>query len=172
MPIPPTHQTIFTANHHTKSSIYWGNVSSVNNFFIFMAHQPWCWKFECHHWATIKIKLDECGFRPPLCTYKLNWSRITPWGWWDECDDTARQTQDSKFEAWWSEAEHATSRSWRFSTILNHHEWAGKRYFVSSKLEGQSGVWTHDLRLSNAPGPPLVANVSVKCFQFSRIIEV
>ena len=60
----------------------------------------------------------ESGFRPPLCTYRLNWARRTSWGWWDDWDDTVLQTQDSKFEPWRSEAEHATSRSRRLPTIL------------------------------------------------------
>ena len=33
-------------------------------------------------------KWNESGFRPLLCTYRLNWTRITSWGWWDEWDDT------------------------------------------------------------------------------------
>ena len=59
----------------------------------------------------------------------------------------------------WSESEHATSRSRRFTTILNHCEWAWKKHFVSHKLEGQSGFRTRDLWLSEqaalttAPGP-------------------
>ena len=48
----------------------------------------------------------------------LNWARRTSWGWWDEWDDTVLQTQDSKFEPWRSEVEHATSRSQRLPTIL------------------------------------------------------
>ena len=55
-------------------------------------------------------KWNESGFRPLLCTYRLNWARKTSWGWWDEWDDTALQTQNSKFKPWWSETEHATSR--------------------------------------------------------------
>ena len=43
---------------------------------------------------------NESGFRPPLCTYRLNWARRTSWGWWDDWDDTVLQTQDSKFEPW------------------------------------------------------------------------
>ena len=39
--------------------------------------------------------------------------------WWDEWDDTVLQTQNSKFEPWRPEAEHATSRSQRFPTILS-----------------------------------------------------
>ena len=63
-------------------------------------------------------KWKESGFRPPLCTYRLNWARRTSWGWWDDWDDTVLQTQNSKFEPWRSEAEHATSRSRRLPTIL------------------------------------------------------
>ena len=61
---------------------------------------------------------NKSGFRPPLCTYRLNWARSTSWGWWDDWDDTVLQTQDSKFEPWRSEAEHATSRSRKLLTIL------------------------------------------------------
>ena len=43
-------------------------------------------------------KWNESGFRPPLCTYRLNWARRTSWGWWDDWDDTVLQTQDSKFD--------------------------------------------------------------------------
>ena len=63
-------------------------------------------------------KWNESGFRPPLRTYRLNWARRTSWGWWDEWDDTVLQTQDLKFVPWWSEAEHATSRSRKLPTIL------------------------------------------------------
>ena len=45
----------------------------------------------------VEIKWNESGFRPPLCTYRLNWAGRTSWGWWDEWDDTVLQTQDSKF---------------------------------------------------------------------------
>ena len=72
-------------------------------------------------------KYYESGFRSLLCTYRLNWARRTSWGWWDEWDDTALQTQDSKFKPWRSEVEHATSRSRRLPTIL--YEWMGKKHF-------------------------------------------
>ena len=77
-------------------------------------------------------KWNESGFRPPLCTYRLNWARRT-WGWWDDWDDTVLQTQDSKFEAWRSEAEHATSRSRRHPTILTFTRGWGRNIFVSFK---------------------------------------
>ena len=112
----------------------------------------------------LNMKLNEWGFRPPSCTYRLNCVRRTSWVKWNKWDDTALQTHNSTFEPWWTE--HATSRSRRLSTILNHCEWVGKRYFVFLKLAGQSGVRTRDLQLSKqaalttAPGcPPIRLNI-------------
>ena len=79
------------------------------------------------------MKWNESGFRPPLCTYRLNWARRTSWGWWDDWNDTVLQTQDSKFEPWRSEAEHATSRSRRLPTILTFTRGWGRNIFVSFK---------------------------------------
>ena len=75
------------------------------------------------------MKWNESGFRPPLCTYRLNWAKRTSWGWWDVWDDTVLQTQDSKFEPWRSEAEHATSRSRRLPTILTFTRGWGRNIF-------------------------------------------
>ena len=80
-----------------------------------------------------KQKWNESGFRPPLCTYRLNWARRTSWGWWDDWDDTVLQTQDLKFVPWRSEAEHATSRSRRLPTILTFTRGWGRNIFVSFK---------------------------------------
>ena len=49
---------------------------------------------------------------------------------------TVLQTQDSKFEPWRSEAEHATSRSRRLPTILNFTRGWGRNIFVSFKPPG------------------------------------
>ena len=78
-------------------------------------------------------KWNGSGFRPPLCAYRLNWARRTSWGWWDEWDDTVLQTQDSKFEPWRPDAEHATSQSRRFHTILSFTRGWGRNIFVSFK---------------------------------------
>ena len=87
--------------------------------------------FKCN---TYRIKKwNESGFRPPLCTYRLNWARRTSWGWWDDWDDTVLQTQNSKFEPWRSEAEHATSRSRRLPAILTFTRGWGRNIFVSFK---------------------------------------
>ena len=72
---------------------------------------------------------NESGFRPPLCTYRLDWARRTSWGWWADWDDTVLQTQDSKFKPWRSEAEHATSRSRRLPTILTFTRGWGRNIF-------------------------------------------
>ena len=50
-----------------------------------------------------------------------------------EWDDTVLQTQDSKFEPWRSEAEHATSRSQRLPTILTFTRGWEETFFVSFK---------------------------------------
>ena len=76
--------------------------------------------------TEIKWKGNEWGFRPHLCTCRLNCARRTSWGWWNEWVDTALQKQDLKFEPWQSEVELATPRSRRFPTLCNLYEWAGK----------------------------------------------
>ena len=50
-------------------------------------------------------KWNESGFRPPLCTYRLNWARRTSWGWWDDWDDTVL--------AHWSLTRSTTSSEWK-----------------------------------------------------------
>ena len=103
-------------------------------------------------------KWNESGFRPPLCTYRLNWARRTSWGWWDDWDDTVLQKQDSKFEPWRSEAEHATSRSRRLPTILTFTRGWGRNIFVSFKLprpgtEPRTLAWKAAV-LTTTLGPP------------------
>ena len=104
------------------------------------------------------IKWNESGFRPPLCTYRLNWARRTSWGWWDDWDDTVLQTQDPKFGPWRSEAEHATSRSRRLPTILTFTRGWGRNNFVSFKpprpgTEPRTLAWKAAV-LTTTPGPP------------------
>ena len=103
-------------------------------------------------------KWNESGFRPPLCTYRLNWARRTSWGWWDDWDDTVLQTQDSKFEPWRSEAEHATSRLRRLPTILTFTRGWGRNIFVSFKpprpgTEPRTLAWKAAV-LTTTLGPP------------------
>ena len=105
-----------------------------------------------------KMKWNESGFRPPLCTYRLNWARRTSWGWLDDWDDTVLQTQDSKFDPWRSEAEHATSRSRRLPTILTFTRGWGRNIFVSFKppspgTEPRTLAWKAAV-LTTTLGPP------------------
>ena len=70
--------------------------------------------------------------RPRLCTYRLNWARITSRRWWDEWEDTALQTQDSKFKPSRSVDEHDTCRSQRLPTILSFTSGWGSNILVLS----------------------------------------
>ena len=105
------------------------------------------------------IMKNDSGFRPLLCTYRLNWARRTSWGWWDDWDDTVLQTQDSKFEPWRSEAEHATSRSRRLPTILTFTRGWGRNIFVSFKpprpgTEPRTLAWKAVVLTTNLGPPP------------------
>ena len=114
------------------------------------------------------MKWNESGVRPPLCTYRLNWARRTSWGWWDEWYDTVLQTQDSKFELWRSEAEHATSRSRRLPAILTFTRGWGRNIFVSFKpprpgTEHRTLAWKAAVLTTTLGPPPLLVNARVKC---------
>ena len=80
-----------------------------------------------------KMKRNESSFRPSLCTYRLNWARGTSWRWWDDWDNTVLRTENSKFELWRSEAEHATTRSRGLSSLLTFTRGWGRNIFVSFK---------------------------------------
>ena len=113
------------------------------------------------------MKWNESGFRPPLCTYRLNWARRASWGWWDDWDDTVLQTQDSKFEPRRSEAEHATSRSRRLPTILTFTRGWGRNNFVSFKpprpgTEPRTLAWRAAV-LTTTLGPPPFILSAVPC---------
>ena len=115
-----------------------------------------------------KKKWNESGFRPLLCTYRLNWARRTSWGWWDDWDDTVLQTQDSKFEPWRSEAEHATSRSRRLPTILTFTRGWGRNIFVSFKpprpgTEPRTLAWKAAV-LTTTLGPPPICLIAHTLF--------
>ena len=118
-----------------------------------------------HLYGRLTRGKNESGFRPPLCTYRLNWARRTSWGWWDDWDDTVLQTQNSKFEPWRSEAEHATSRSRRLPTILTFtHGW-GRNIFVSLKpprpgTEPRTLAWKAAVLTTTLGPPPLTRGMN------------
>ena len=117
------------------------------------------------------MKWNESGFRPLLCTYRLNWARRTSWGWWDDWDDTVLQTQDSKFEPWRCEAEHATSRSRRLPTILTFTRGWGRNNFVSFKpprpgTEPRTLAWKAAVLTTTLGPPPLMPEPTYNTFSF------
>ena len=97
------------------------------------------------------MKWNEWAFKPSLCTYWLNWTKRTSWGWWDEWGDTAFRTLESKVKPWRYKAEHATSRSQRPPTILNLYEWVGNKHLggqielgsSSRSSTSQAGSFSH-----------------------------
>ena len=106
--------------------------------------------------AHEEMKWNQSGFKPPLCTYRLNWARRTAWGWWDDWDDTVLQTQDSKFEPWRSEAKHATSRSRRLPTILTFTRGWGRNifcFFQTAETGNRAPAWKAAV-LTTTLGPP------------------
>ena len=107
-----------------------------------------------------RFKVKGKKNRPLLCTYRLNWARRTSWGWWDDWDDTVLQTQDSKFEPWRSEAEHATSRSRRLPTILTFTRGWERNIFVFLKpprpgTETRTLAWKAAVLTTTLGPPPL-----------------
>ena len=127
------------------------------NITIVYTHWSVDFIFESNSSCT-RSKWNESGFRPPLCTNRLNWARRTSWGWWDDWDDTVLQTQDSKFEPWRSEAEHATSRSRRLPTILTFTRGWGRNICVPFKpprpgTEPRTLAWKAAV-LTTTLGPP------------------
>ena len=110
------------------------------------------------------IQKNESGFRPPLCTYRLNWARRTSWGWRDDWDDTVLQTEDSKFESWRSEAEHATSRSRRLPTILTFTRgWGRNLKPPRPGTEPRTLAWKAEV-LTTTLGPPPDVHTSIDYF--------
>ena len=152
-------------------SFKWRRVSFSNTLFdhcqnvptrrrtrAWYATRPFSKLLHFRHADCRKMKWNESGFRPPLCTYRLNWARRTSWGWWDEWDNTVLQTQDLKFDPWRSEAEYATSRSRRLPTILSFTSGYGRNIFVSFEppkpgTEPRTLAWKSAV-LTTTLGPP------------------
>ena len=80
--------------------------------------------------TLVQGKWNKSGFRPPLCTYRLNWARRTSWGWWDDWDDTVLQTQDFEIRALavWGWARYLSVTEAPHDT--DFHTWMGKKHFL------------------------------------------
>ena len=78
----------------------------------------------------VQWKWNESGFRPPLCTYRLNWARRTSWGWmrWHCPPDTVFE---SRALAVWGRARYLSVTEAPHNTEF--HMWMGKKHFVSFK---------------------------------------
>ena len=108
-----------------------------------------------------------------LCAHRLNWARRTSWGWWDDWDDTVLQTQDSKFEPWRSEPEHATSRSRRLPTILTFTRGWGRNFFFSFKpprpgTEPRTLAWKAAVLTTTLGPPPALSQGEMKLSRLER----
>ena len=115
------------------------------------------------------VEWNESGFRPLLCTHRLNRARRTSWGCWNDWDDTVLQAQDSKFEPWRSEAEPATSRSRRLPTILTWTRGWGRNIFVSFKpprpgTEPRTLAWKAAVLTTTLGPPPMMDVKPIGCW--------
>ena len=82
----------------------------------------------CSRPARCETKRNESGFRPPVCTYRLNWAGKPPED--GEHGEMIEMTLSSRHRIRnWSEAEHATSRSRRLPTILTFTRGWGRNSF-------------------------------------------
>ena len=124
----------------------------LGNSFKFHFFKFFC---DCHNKQRMSVTSrasDKLGWASTLKIF------LPSWGWWDERDDTALQTQYSKFKPWRSETEHASSRSRRLPTILSFTSGWGGNIFVSFKPprpgnEPRTPAWKATV-LTTTLGPP------------------
>ena len=95
----------------------------------------------CHLW-------NKSGFRPPLCTYRLNWARRTSWGWWDDWDDTVLQTQ--AVVTCPAPAEQATRPP---RSTFHHSIWASARRYDLWLIKHQEHLPWSQCRIIYVPPP-------------------
>ena len=76
------------------------------------------------------MKWNILGFRPPLCTYRLNWARRASWGWlvrwmrWHCPPDTGFEIRSL---AVWGRARYLSVTEAPHNT--DFHTWMGKKHF-------------------------------------------
>ena len=124
-------------SHHTQRSI--SMMSSASSCDGFNGKRSCAVCIHVSSVCPIGKNCIESGYRPLSCAYRINWARRTSLRWWDEWDDIALQTQDSKFKPWRSEVEHATSRSLRLPTILSFTSgWGRNILFLSNRRDRET----------------------------------
>ena len=75
-----------------------------------------------YHFTPVEIDHkwnNKNGVLGHICAHWLNRAGRTSRGWWDEFDDSALRTHDSKFELWPSEASNEQGRNVLFLWNLN-----------------------------------------------------
>ena len=96
-------------------------------------------------WVVVKMKW--WSFTPPLCIYRITGQEKPP----ENCEMN-EMTMPFRHRIRNSNPDGLRLSplpiGYGGSPILSFYEWAGKKHFVSLKLEYQSGVRTRDLRLS------------------------
>ena len=120
--------------------------------------------------CAIKRFRNEWDFRPPLCTYRLNWARERQKdGEMNEMTLPFRRIiqNSSPGSLMLSTLPGSHGGS---STILNHYEWAGKKYFASLNLEFQSGTRTRNLRLSKQAASTTAPEPTPKTFHKAHFV--
>ena len=109
----------------------WPNIKKTMDVFFVFAGKRLCLK-----WIGMNGVLGHlCAHIGQTRPYQGN----IMWGLWNKWDDTALQTQDSKFGPLRSKAEHAISRSDRLPIILIFPSERRRNTFASLKLECQRG---------------------------------
>ena len=123
-----------------------------------MSAAPVIWTYTKTHIAARLKDFITLGaymrFRPPLCTYRLNWAMGTSWRWRNEWDDT-----------WFEIRTPAVCGRVRYTSVTkaphNIKSFERGRNIFFLKPECQSGVRTRDLRFSrqatcfnHSTGPP------------------
>ena len=132
-------------------------------------------QFKGEYWLSplTKMKWNEWGFKPPLCTYRLNWARRTSWGSWEECDYTYC-TPDTWFEiralAVWGRARYFSVtkaphnikclRVSREESSCFFETWRPEWGSNPRSLTFQAGSFNHP----TAPGPPPLGFVGISPF--------
>ena len=84
---------------------------------------PWPW-LVCWGWHSQSYKWNESGFKPPLCTYRINWARMVRWMRWHCPPDTGFEIRAL---AVWGRARYLSVTEAPHNT--DFHMWMGKKHF-------------------------------------------
>ena len=157
----------------TGSVNTWNKYKLVSTFFYFQTHPSLLGVVRLIHsdrqiyrssFFLLDMKWNESGFRPPLCTYRLNWARRTSWGWWDDCPP------DTGFEiralAVWGRARYLSVTEAPHNT--HFHTWMGKKHylFLSNRRDREPNpeLW----RANHHPRAPAFSPWHIRVWSWPR----